>query len=74
MRIKVLLLIIGKSIPCIGGIDIPLSLSEWSFTIWLATYNRKQNVLSVSLIKIYTFLSYMSSTIYATVKFVQCMV
>ena len=32
-----------------GGSGFPLSLSEWSFTIRLAPYDRKQNVLSGSL-------------------------
>ena len=34
------LLLIGKSSPC-GGSGFPLSLSEWSFTICLTSYNRK---------------------------------
>ena len=40
MHIKEPLLLIGKSSPC-GGSGFPLSLSEWSFTIWLTPYNRK---------------------------------
>ena len=52
MHIKESLLIIGKSILC-GGSGFPLSLSEWSFTICLTPYNRKKNVLSVSLNKIF---------------------
>ena len=50
MHIKEPLLIIGKSSPC-GGSGFPLSLYEWSFTICLTPYNRKQNVLSASLNK-----------------------
>ena len=38
--IKELLLLIGKSSPC-GGTRFPLSLSEWSFTIFLTPYNRR---------------------------------
>ena len=44
------LLLIGKSSLC-GGSRFPLSLPEWFFTICLTPYNRKLNVLSVSLIK-----------------------
>ena len=40
MHIKEPLLLIRKSSPC-GGSRFPLSLSEWSFTICLTTYNRK---------------------------------
>ena len=40
MHIKEPLLLIGKSSPC-GGSRFPLSLSEWSFTICLTSYNRK---------------------------------
>ena len=54
MHIKEPLLLIGKSSPC-GGSGFPFSLSEWSFTICLTPYNRRQNVLSASLNK--TFLS-----------------
>ena len=45
-----MMLLIGKSSPC-GGSGFPLSLSEWSLTICLKPYNRKQNVLSASLNK-----------------------
>ena len=38
-----------------GGSGFPFSLSEWSLTICLTPYNRRKNVLSVSLNK--TFLS-----------------
>ena len=38
MHIKELLLLIGKSSPC-GGSGFPLSLSEWSFTIFLMPYD-----------------------------------
>ena len=48
VHIKEPLLLIGKSSLC-GGSRFPLSLSEWSFTICLTSYNRKQNVLSASL-------------------------
>ena len=51
-------MLIGKSSPC-GGSRFPFSLSEWSFTICLTTYNRKQNVLSASLNK--TFPSFLPS-------------
>ena len=47
---KEILLLIEKSSPY-GGSVFLLSLSEWSFTICLTPYNRKQNVLSVSLNK-----------------------
>ena len=52
MHIKEPLLLIGKSSLC-GSSGFPLSLSEWSFTICLTPYNRKYNVLSVSLNKIF---------------------
>ena len=52
MHIKEPLLLLGKSSLC-GGSGFPLSLSEWSFTICLTPYNRKQNVLSASLNKIF---------------------
>ena len=45
-------LLIGKSSPC-GSSRFPFSLSEWSFTICLTSYNRKLNVLSTSLNKIF---------------------
>ena len=57
MHIKEILLLIGKSSPC-GGSGFPLSLSEWSFTIYLTPYNRESNVLSASLNK--TFPSFPS--------------
>ena len=50
MYMKEPLLLIGKSSPC-GGSGFPLSLSEWSFTICLTPYNRKNNVLNASLNK-----------------------
>ena len=52
MHIKEPLLLIGKSSPC-GGSRFSLSLSEWSFTICPMPYNRKYNVLSASLNKIF---------------------
>ena len=56
VQIKEPLLSIGKSSPC-GSIGFPLSLSEWSFTICLTPYNRKENVLCASLNKTFPFLS-----------------
>ena len=53
MHIKEPLLLIGKSSLC-GGSGFPLSLSEWSFTICVMPYNRKYNVFSVSLNKIFS--------------------
>ena len=50
MYIKEPLLLIGKSSLC-GGSGFLLSLSEWSFTIYLTPYKRKLNVLSASLNK-----------------------
>ena len=50
VHIKEPLLLIGKGSPC-GGSGLPLSLSEWSFTICPMPYNRKYNVLSASLNK-----------------------
>ena len=52
MHIKEPLLLIEKSSPC-GGSGFHLSISEWSFTIYLMPYNRKYNVLSASLNKIF---------------------
>ena len=49
MHIKEPLLLIGYSSPC-GDSGFPLSLSEWSLTICLTSYNRK-NALSASLNK-----------------------
>ena len=40
VHIKELLLLIGKSSPC-GSSGFLLSLSEWSFTIYLTPYNHK---------------------------------
>ena len=40
MHIKKTLLLIGKSSPC-GGSGFPLSLFEWSFTIYLIPYSHK---------------------------------
>ena len=50
MHIKEPLLLTGKSSPC-GGSRFPPSQSEWCFTICMTPYNRKKNVLSVSLNK-----------------------
>ena len=56
VHIKEPLLLIDKSSLC-GGSGFPFSLSEWSLTICLTPYNRKQNVLSASLNKTFPFLS-----------------
>ena len=40
MHIKEPLLLTGKSSPC-GCSGFPLSLFEWSFTVYLTPYNRK---------------------------------
>ena len=45
------LLLIGMSSPCSDVNGFPLSLAERSFTISLTPYDRKKNVLSVSLNK-----------------------
>ena len=50
VHIKEPLLLIGKS-SIYGSSGFPFSLSEWSLTICLTPYNRKQNVLSASLNK-----------------------
>ena len=63
VHIKEPLLLIEKSSPC-GGSGFPLLLSEWSFTICLMPYNRKQNVLSASSNK--TFPSFLTKTIEST--------
>ena len=52
LHIKYPLLLMGNSNPC-GSSGFPLSLSEWSVTICLTAYNRKQIVLSPSLNKIF---------------------
>ena len=41
VHIKYHLLLIGKSNPCSGGSGFPFSLSEWSFTICMTSYNCK---------------------------------
>ena len=56
VHVKEPLLLIGKISLC-GGSGFHLSLSEWSFTIRPMPYNRKQNVLRVSLNK--TFPSFL---------------
>ena len=38
----VIVFLIEKSSLCSGGSGLPLSLSEWSFTICLMPYNHKQ--------------------------------
>ena len=50
VHLKEPLLLIGKSSLC-GDSGFPFSLSEWSLTICLTPYNRRQNVLSASLNK-----------------------
>ena len=60
VHIKEPLLLIGKSSTC-GSSGFPLSLSEWSFTIYPTPYNRKYNVLSASLNK--TFPSYLTADV-----------
>ena len=57
VHIKEPLLLIGNSSLC-GGSGFPFSLSEWSLTICLMPYNRKQNVFSASLNKTFPFLSF----------------
>ena len=59
VHIKEPLLLIRKSSPC-GGSRFPFSLSEWSFTICLTSYNSKENVLSASLNKTFLSLSLLS--------------
>ena len=56
VHIKEPLMLIVKSSLC-GGSGFLFSLSEWSLTICLMSYNRKQNVLSASLNKNISFLS-----------------
>ena len=60
MHIKGPLLLIGKSSLCRGS-GFPLSLSVWSFTIYLMPYKRKINVLNASLNK--TFPSFLSLSV-----------
>ena len=57
--IKVPLLLIEKSSPCSEDSGFPLSLTEWSLTIYPMPYNRIINVLSVLLNK--AFPSFFSS-------------
>ena len=54
VHIKEPLLLIDKSSLC-GGSEFLFSLSEWSLTICLTPYNRRENFFSASLNK--TFLS-----------------
>ena len=51
VHIKEPLLLTGKSSPCSGASRFALSLSEWSFTIYMMPYNCKDNVLCVLLNK-----------------------
>ena len=55
VHIKEPLLLIDKRSLC-GSSRFPFSLSEWSLTICLTPYNRRENVLSVSLNKTFLFL------------------
>ena len=48
VHIKEPLLLIRKSSLCAGS-RFPLLLSDWSFSIYLTPYNRKQNMLNASL-------------------------
>ena len=59
VHIKEPLLLIEKG-SLYGGSGFPLSLSEWSSTICPVPYNRKY-VLSVSLNKTFSFLSFETS-------------
>ena len=59
VHIKEPLLLIDKSSLC-GDSGFPLSLSEWSLTICLTPYNRRQNVLSASLNKTFLSLSHIT--------------
>ena len=59
VHIKEPLLLIRKSSSCGSGFH--LSLSEWSFTIFLTPYNSKQNLLSALLNKTFpSFLAHFS--------------
>ena len=57
VHIKGPLLLIGQSSLC-GGSGFPLSLLEWSFTIFPTQTNHKYNVLSASLNKTLPFSAY----------------
>ena len=57
--------LIGKSSPYNAVCGFPLSLSEWSFIIRPTSYNRKQNVLSVSLNK-----HFLPSLVYHSFNFI----
>ena len=56
VHIKEPLLLIKKNNSCSCGRGFPLSLSEWFFTICPTPYNRKLNVLGVSLNKCISFI------------------
>ena len=52
-------LLLNERVAHVVAAGFPLSLSEWSFTICPTPYNRKSNVLSASLNKIFpSFLPY----------------
>ena len=69
VHIKEPLLLIGKSSLC-GSSGFPLSLSEWSLTICLMPYNRKQDVLSASLNKTFpSFLPFPFQSLIATCQY-----
>ena len=63
VHIKEPLLLIGKTSLC-GSSGFHFSLSQWSLTICLTPYNRKQNVLSASLNKTFPsfFLTHFTRT------------
>ena len=72
VHIKEPLLLIGKSSLC-GGSGFPLSQSEWSFTICVTPYNRKQNMLSASLNKTFpSFLRFLGFCV-TTLHLNQCL-
>ena len=52
-------LLMEKTSPCSASSGFPLSLDEWSFTLYPTPYNHKLNVLSVLLNK--TFSSFLPS-------------
>ena len=62
VHIKEPLLLIGKTSLCSGS-GFPFSLSEWSLTICLMPYNRKENVLSASLNKTFPSLFFVFFTV-----------
>ena len=67
VHIKENLLLTGNNSHCSGSSGFPLSLSEWSFTIWSTPYN-SVNKMSVNVI-IHLFISV---CVYLAVYFVMC--